>query len=274
MLLPDNFQFSQNNLQDYTDCARRFQLRYILHQEWPAVQTDPVVQTEQLISLGHDFHHLVLQYHSGIAEKSISESIQNPELEALWRNYAKFAPAKHEQQTKAEFTLSIPFQGYRLIARYDLLVFHPDSKVVIYDWKTSRKQPKRDFILERIQSKIYPLVLSLSGYPLNKPIAPEKVEMSYWYPYHPSTPISFSYDLQQQKENQLELEGKVKEIQAFQESIFPLTMDLSQCRFCAYRSLCERGDKAGSLEELESMDGLLPNSGWDLDFEEIEEIAF
>jgi hypothetical protein len=274
MLLPDNFQFSQNNLQDYADCARRFQLRHILHQEWPAVQTEPVLLTEQLIELGQNFHRLVFQNHSGISEESISKSTKDPELEVLWQNYIKSGPAMHEQQTKSEFTLSIPFSGSRLIARYDLLVFHPESKVVIYDWKTSRKQPKQNFMLERIQSKIYPLVLSLAGYPPNEPISPVKIEMIYWYPYHPSTPISFNYNLQQQKEDQLELENMVKEILEFQEPIFPLTMDLTKCRFCLYRSLCERGDKAGNLEELESMDGLPPDLGWDLDFNKIEEIAF
>jgi hypothetical protein len=51
-------------------------------------------------------------------------------------------------------------------------------------------------------------------------------------------------------------------------------MDITKCKFCTYRSLCERGDKAGDLDELESMDGLPPDQDWELDFEKIEEIAF
>ncbi len=164
MLLPDDFQFSQNNLQDHADCARRFQLRHILRQEWPAVQTEPIAQTEQLIELGQNFHRLVFQNLSGISMEVISETTKDLELGTLWENYVNYGPAKLEQKTKAEFTLSVPFAGYRLIAKYDLLVFHPDEKVVIYDWKTSRKQPKREFMLQRMQSKIYPLVLALAGY--------------------------------------------------------------------------------------------------------------
>jgi len=274
MPLPDDFQFSQNNLQDYADCARRFQLRHILHQEWPAVQTEPVIQTEQLIELGQNFHRLVLQNHSGIPEESITKSAKDPELETLWQNYVKSGPARFEQKTKAEFSLSIPFAGYRLLARYDLLVFQPESKIVIYDWKTSQKQPKREFMLQRMQSKIYPLVLTLAGYPPNEPISPEKIEMVYWYPYHPLTPISFPYSFRQQENDQSDLEGMVKEILAIRETIFPLTMDITKCKFCTYRSLCERGDKAGDLDELESMDGLPPDQDWELDFEKIEEIAF
>jgi hypothetical protein len=274
MPLPNDFQFSQNNLQDYADCARRFQLRHILRQEWPAVQTEPVLQTEQLMELGQNFHRFVLQYHSGISEETISTSTKNPDLETLWRNYMTSGPAKRERQTEAEFTLSIPFAGFRLIARYDLLVFHPDSKVEIYDWKTSKRQPKREFMLQRMQSKIYPFILATAEYPTSKPVLPENIEMIYWYPYYPSTPITFTYSLQQQKKDQIELEGMVKEILAFREPIFPLTMDLSKCKFCNYRSLCERGENAGELDDFENLDGFQPDQDWDLDFEKIEEIAF
>jgi len=53
---------------------------------------------------------------------------------------------------------------------------------------------------------------------------------------------------------------------------FPLTSDLKMCRFCNYRSLCNRGEAAGEFEE-ESLDEA-GNSGFELDFEQIAEIAF
>ena len=35
---PENdFIFSAHNLQDYLDCPRRFELKYILKQPWPAI---------------------------------------------------------------------------------------------------------------------------------------------------------------------------------------------------------------------------------------------
>ena len=37
-LLPPDFHFSQRSLQDYVDCRRRFQLRYLQHLAWPAVE--------------------------------------------------------------------------------------------------------------------------------------------------------------------------------------------------------------------------------------------
>jgi hypothetical protein len=274
MLLPDDFQFSQNNLQNYIDCARRFQLRHILHQDWPAIQTEPIMQTEQLIELGQNFHRLVYQQLSGIPANILSETAKDHELETLWQNYLNHGPARHEKNIKAESTLSIPFAGYRLVAKYDLLVFHADAKVTIYDWKTSRKQPKLDFMSQRMQSKIYPFVLSLAGRSPEESLPVDGIEMVYWFPYHPSSPISFTYNLQQQNDDRIVLEEMVKEILTFQERIFPLTMDPTRCKFCIYRSLCQRGEKAGNLGELENLESFSLDPEWDLDFEKIEEIEF
>ncbi len=41
---PNSFTFSQSSLQDYMDCARRFQLRYIDQLNWPAINTETVVE--------------------------------------------------------------------------------------------------------------------------------------------------------------------------------------------------------------------------------------
>ena len=48
MTLPINFLFSQASLNDYVECARRFQLRYLLEQEWPAVASEPLLERERL----------------------------------------------------------------------------------------------------------------------------------------------------------------------------------------------------------------------------------
>ena len=52
MPLADNFIFSANNLQDYLDCPRRFELKYILKQNWPAITSQPVLEMENRISNG------------------------------------------------------------------------------------------------------------------------------------------------------------------------------------------------------------------------------
>ena len=60
--LPPNFQFSQGSLQDFVDCRRRFQLRYIQGVAWPALQTEPAMENERSMQQGARFHHLVHQH--------------------------------------------------------------------------------------------------------------------------------------------------------------------------------------------------------------------
>jgi len=66
MKIPDNFAFSQHNLQDYVDCPRRFELRYLKKLAWPAIQSEPVLAIERHMQLGERFHRMVQQHQSGL----------------------------------------------------------------------------------------------------------------------------------------------------------------------------------------------------------------
>jgi hypothetical protein len=52
-----------------------------------------------------------------------------------------------------------------------------------------------------------------------------------------------------------------------------LTPDEGHCRFCVYRSLCERGTAAGSLDDVDYRD-FETEIEVDLDFEQIAEIEY
>ncbi|NCT22292.1 PD-(D/E)XK nuclease family protein, partial [bacterium] len=56
------FTFSQSSLQDYADCPRRFQLRYIEQLAWPAVETEPALENERRQQEGLLFHRLAQQH--------------------------------------------------------------------------------------------------------------------------------------------------------------------------------------------------------------------
>ena len=91
-MLKENFQFSQASLQDYADCPRRFQLRYLQQLAWPAMETEPVEEQEKRIQLGQDFHRLVQQHLTGIPEDILDQAVVNPDLERWWRNYKVYRP--------------------------------------------------------------------------------------------------------------------------------------------------------------------------------------
>ncbi len=61
MPLSKDFIFSANNLQDYLDCPRRFELKHIHKLSWPAIISQPVREMEYKIRMGNRFHQLAYQ---------------------------------------------------------------------------------------------------------------------------------------------------------------------------------------------------------------------
>jgi CRISPR/Cas system-associated exonuclease Cas4 (RecB family) len=146
--------------------------------------------------------------------------------------------------------LSAPIGGYRLLAKIDAIFWSEtgfQQKALIVDWKTSRQRPRRQWLAERLQTRIYPYVLTQTG-AQGIMLEPEDITMVYWFPLWPEQPERFAYSRQQFDQDKVYLERLIKEIASLDESAFHLTPNEERCNFCTYRSLCERGIKAGSLE--------------------------
>jgi len=60
MTLPTHF--TQASLQDYADCPRRFQLRYVERVAWPALEADSALENERHMQQGIAFHRLAHQH--------------------------------------------------------------------------------------------------------------------------------------------------------------------------------------------------------------------
>ena len=270
MTLPENFQFSQASLSDYAECARRFQLRYVLQQQWPAVESEPLLERERLADLGQRFHRLVQQYVHGLPVDALSRTAANDaDLDRWWHNYLQWAGSDSSRrllpaERRAEVMLSIPFGAHRLVAKYDLLALG-EGRALIVDWKTQQKRIERPALLRRLQTRVYRYVLAKS----DASLAPESIAMVYWFAEHPAQPEVLEYDAAQLAADEDFLRRLVVEIERRDEEIWPLTPDERVCRFCTYRSLCERGVAAG-VEELVEVDV----EDVEIDLSQIDEIAY
>ncbi len=240
------FTFSQSSLQDYSDCPRRFQLRYIEQLHWPAVETEPVLENEHRQIEGQTFHRLVQQQLLGLPSEKLSRLANTPNLERWWANYQFFDLIPSGYTQYPELSLSCPIGEHRLIAKYDLIAVNPGQKALIFDWKTSAKRPRDEWMAARWQTRVYRALLTKAGARLNNnvPFDPEQIEMIYWYADFPSAPARFTYDKKQFKRDWSAIEKIVSEVSTAKG--FPLTEDQNSCRFCAYRSYCERGTQAGN----------------------------
>lgn len=281
MSLPLDFHFSQGSLQDFVDCPRRFQLRYLERIAWPAVQAEPVLENERHGQQGALFHRLVQQHLVGVPVERLTAMAQGDEdLAGWWQAYLAVAPAELPGQRFPEVTLSAPLGvsgEQRLVAIYDLVVMAPEGRAVIFDWKTSRQRPPRRWLAERLQTRVYPYLLWQAGADLNgrRPVAVERIEMVFWFAGFPDRPERFFYSADQATEDEGYLLGLAEQVAllAGGEGIFPLTPLEAHCRFCVYRSLCERGVEAGSLDEVHYRD-FEPEIEIDLDFEQIAEVEY
>lgn len=267
--LSSPFTFSQSSLQDYADCPRRFQLRYIDKLSWPAVDSEPVVEEERRQIEGQIFHRLVQQYLLGVPSEKLSRMANTPNLERWWFKFKEEFVLRGESHP--ELTLSAPAGSHRLIAKYDLITVQ-NSQAIIYDWKTYAKRPRDEWMSARWQTRVYRSLLVRAGSHLNnsQPFRPEQIEMVYWYADFPSEPTRFPYDARQFKRDWSAIEKVVEEISSAME--FRLTEDEKMCRFCAYRSYCNRGTQAGQTDQGEAE--MESEAAFDVNFEQIGEIEF
>jgi hypothetical protein len=273
---------SQSSLQDYMDCAQRFKLRYLDRLSYPALETEPTLENEKHQQEGEYFHRLVQQHLIGIPAEQIAKFANTMNLQRWWENFqnakdlaglrgASANGNKENSRLYPEATLSAPLGNYRLLAKYDLIAVQ-DGKAIIYDWKTYRKRPRNEWLSARMQTRVYRALLVKAGAHLNngKPFEPEQIEMVYWFADFPEDPAHFPYT-SAQFQRDWDLLVKLSEEVATASS-YPLTEDRQKCLYCTYRSYCERGIRAGDLEQAEAE--MEAEELFDVNFEQIGEIAF
>ena len=274
MTIPDTFQFTQGNLQDYVDCRRRFQLRHVLMQPWPALITGEPARFELHMQRGATLHRLAHQHARGIEPQRLTETIHDETLARWWFAFLSHPPRDlPEAVRRAEIVLAAPLGDYRLLAKYDLVAVQPGQRLVIVDWKTVRKQPPRSAIARRLQTIVYRYLAVEAGAALNenRPPEPEQVEMLYWFAQSNGETMHFAYDETQHESARTYLSTLISQVTAHTEPVWPLTADEKSCRFCNYRSLCERGARAGFFDDLE--DDIEPFEAA-IDLEQIAEVEF
>jgi RecB family exonuclease len=265
---------SQSSLQDYLDCPRRFQLRYLQRLRYPAIESEPALENELRQREGNYFHRLVQQYWLGLPPEDLRRHANSEDLRAWWTSFvaADFGIETHTKY--AELSLSAGLGPFRLVAKYDLVAVLPGERVLIFDWKTSRKLPSRDWLAQRQQTRVYRALMAVAGAHLDPAhkLEPKQIELVYWFPEFPQNSIRFPYDSGQARRDWDDLTALAREISSATD--FPKTEDVRACRFCFYRSHCERGTDAGNVLEAEVEAEADAQESFDVDFEQVGEIAF
>lgn len=247
-ILPHGFAFSQASLQDFVDCPRRFQLKYVLKLAWPAIAVEPLLGYEEDTERGQVFHRLVERFYNGVPPEVISGSISDSLLLGWWQTFLEEPPLSlPEKVLLPEVRMNTVLDEQRLVAIFDLLAIDPERRLVIVDWKTGRFRPKRESVDTRWQTKLYPFVAVEAGERFFKTaVNPDRVSMVFWYANYPEEPHVFHYSQDQHRSIREQLRAVFSEIsQCFETEQWKLAGDEGHCKFCVYRSLCDRGIAAG-----------------------------
>lgn len=293
--LPKTFSFSQSSLQSFDSCARRFWLAYVQQLPWPAVEAAPVHDHEALMRLGSTFHQLIERAEFGIDQQMMATGL-GPPLSKWFEAYRHYRPDDLPNDfVEIEKVLSTPFgisdgideANYRLAAKYDLIAAssnETDRTVMIVDWKTTRKRTDPSTLGQRWQTMVYPYVLVEASAKLPfGPIEPEQIEMLYWFTAAPMHPVRFRYDSAQHDNNRGKLESLLAKLLAGEaEADFPKVADTPInrrrfCNYCVYRSRCDRGQSAGSVDDLDEPEELFivdTDTALEFTLDDIEELAF
>ena len=278
MDLPKNFNHSQKSLQDFLYCRRLFKYRYIERIKWPAVELHPINELEKRAQLGAEFHRIVHQFYSGVSEEKIEDYLGERIIKKWWTNF-KNSIVKNLDEADIylpEVRLYSYIGDSRLIAKIDLISIKPDGNRIIYDWKTSQKRPKREFLLSQFQSLVYPfLVISVDDriYPWKK-VDPDMVRMIYWFAEYPENIEIFKFDEKKFNESKEVITDTIEKIENMNYGDFIKTDQEVKCKFCIYRSLCGRKGYPGDVAE--ATDWILPEerNHYEMDLNQIEEIEY
>ncbi len=241
--------YDQSKLQDFSDCARRFQLRYLMEQEWPAPIAEPLNDAEQADILGKRFHKLVERHLLGL---SIEREKIDPALAGWWDAFTSHPIVSLPTGARRpEVSTSALIHGQRFVATFDLLAYDTGGEAVIVDWKTTKRRSARSWLDSRLQTIIYPLLLvessqRLIGYKLK----PEQVKLIYWFANAPTDVEVFQYSTLRLEQDRATLAHLLDRLMSTEGAIWPLTPNVQRCQWCQYRSLCERGREAGAVDEI------------------------
>jgi CRISPR/Cas system-associated exonuclease Cas4 (RecB family) len=269
MPLPVDFHFSQGSLHDFLACPRRFYLRHVARMAWPAVEAEPYLERELHLKRGALFHHLVEQELKGIPAETLAPLVESSGLGEWWTAFLAFEAGLPPGEKLVETALTTRLGAQTLISKYDLLIRSADDHLHIFDWKTTSIRQKSDYLREDIQTRLYLLMAAeaLSG------IKPEAIAMTYWFAAFPSQPELIPYSAAQHQRDRADIQELINQIAGAPPESFILTPDERQCRFCIYRSYCERGTSAGISSETGD-GGPADYDPESFDFSQAAEVAF
>ncbi|MEO1591689.1 MAG: PD-(D/E)XK nuclease family protein [Cyanobacteria bacterium J06632_22] len=246
---------TQTHLTLLATCPRKFQHIFINSFSPPP---DPDLQASA--TWGNQFH-LLMQQQALALPITVMEPVDT-EMTACLTQLRKTAPELFKAppadwQHQSETQRNRAFNGYLLVVIYDLLRIGPNQAEIV-DWKTYQQTPKREWIENDWQTRLYLFVLAeTSG------LSPQQLSMTYWFvrSKHPDTqqpqPESYRFSYSQAQHDQTRddlhrLTAKLSALIAQGADFSQVDESSGKCDRCPFARRCDRAGtpEAGTVSPL------------------------
>lgn len=249
----DQQHMSQASLSTFQVCPLRFKYRYIDSLFWSR-QWGTAPDERAALERGQQFHLLARRYYEGVDTALHPDPGEPSEFGSWLANLQGFLPRTFGRDYYPEAALYLTRPDLRLQAKLDLLVVEPDGRATIYDWKTERRLPRREYRLGSMQTVVYRYLLCTAGgaFSPRGRFAPEHVAMVYWNPSFPHKWERLDYSQAQFEKDAVVLQELVARILRTPPDRFLATTEEKVCRSCEYNPICHgRRSERVELEEEE-----------------------
>lgn len=137
------FEFSQNALNTFRSCPKKFGYKYIQGLNWKKEDDEEYYRS---MKYGLEFHLMCERYFSGIPVGKFTGSKEYEKFDQWLEKVKKAVPIYEDREYLPEYGLSIKIdEESRLTAKYDLAVIYRENgqlSIDIWDWKTENRKLK------------------------------------------------------------------------------------------------------------------------------------
>ena len=234
----DEFEFSQNSLNTFKSCPKKFGYKYIDKISW---KNDEDEEYYESLETGRDFHLVCERYFSGIPCGNLKEKKEYKNFSKWLERIKKLIPMEKNTEYKTEYGLVTTIRGVRVKVKYDLAIIKEEDgklKFDIWDWKTENQQIDFNKVNERMQTILYlytayKVLPKIYGYEIEN----IELRMLYYQPDFNSPPVVINYNSERFKSDEKKIEYIIEEIKKSDFSGY----NIKSCKWCEFKNICGNG---------------------------------
>ena len=240
---------TQTQISTFERCKRCFYLRYLQKFAWPGKR-----RKTRDARRGEDFHLIIRQLILGIPEDQLIIPEEDEKLKQWTAAWCREKPLQGFQTVYAEKEVTALFADILWLGKFDALAIN-DDRITIFDWKTTPSMKGASFYINTPQTRLYRFLAKTCGSRLlgggMHGIPAENIEMIYWFPEHPKSPIRLRYTEEAWQDDLSRLRLSAREMSFPDEAHYPKTDKERECQYCDYRKLCFPGQSFPEPDETE-----------------------